>query len=86
MGKIGNTANLISVATFSLCLSFAAFVAPAATDNSLSLFQYATPLEFAPVSASQLAELRLSKPMFNALRRDFADLRVVRNPIMVLFL
>lgn len=69
----------VSALPLSIWLSFAAFIQVVASDKSLTLFQYATPLELAPVAAPQLAELRLSNPMYNALRSDFADLRVVKN-------
>ena len=61
------------------CTLFSLVVFGVASDNSLSLFQYATPLEVPLASLPQLAELRLSKPMYNALRNDFADLRVVQR-------
>lgn len=50
-----------------------------AGDNSLSLFQYATPLEISAVYSPQLAELPLTEEMYSNLRSDFADLRIVQN-------
>ncbi|MDA3923487.1 MAG: hypothetical protein PF904_02165 [Kiritimatiellae bacterium] len=50
-----------------------------AREDTLSFFQYATPIELPSVNTLKLAELILTEPMYNTLRYDLADLRIVQN-------
>ena len=60
-----------------LLLSFLSLCALQAADKSSSFFKYATPLQTPPVSSPALAELRFTDEMYESLREDFADLRIV---------
>lgn len=50
-----------------------------AREDTLSYFQYATPIELPLLNAPQLIELKLSAQIYNSVRPDFADLRIVQS-------
>lgn len=48
-------------------------------EDGCTYFQYATPVEIAPLNTPQLAELQLTEPIYNSVRADFGDLRIVQR-------
>jgi len=63
-----------------LVLQFSAAVPSVdAREDTRSLFQFSTPIDLPAVTTPQLAELQLTASVYNSVRDDFADFRIVQN-------